>query len=179
MKAREIVLLVVAVLGLAASACASTGAYPRDFFIEMHYQRSFQSQEPPRLYPPPLAVPVSGREVPPGTFQEARELKDPLPSDPETLGKSGSLFLTDCAMCHGLAGRGDSFVAGEFQRSGIAPPADLGSQRVKDRPPGQVYWILTNGFGGMPPFGKLLTSEERWTLVRFVRFFAENSSALK
>jgi mono/diheme cytochrome c family protein len=28
---------------------------------------------------------------------------------------------------------------------------------------------MTNGLGGMPPFGNLLTDQERWTLVYFVR----------
>ncbi|MBI2858536.1 MAG: hypothetical protein HYX90_05600, partial [Chloroflexi bacterium] len=50
------------------AGCSSTGSYPRDLFIEMHYQRSFRSQEPPRLYPAPFAVPVTGRELPLGSF---------------------------------------------------------------------------------------------------------------
>jgi mono/diheme cytochrome c family protein len=29
--------------------------------------------------------------------------------------------------------------------------------------------VVTYGLGGMPPFGDLLTPDERWTLVQYVR----------
>lgn len=159
-------------LALLVSSCTSTGAYPRDFFFEMHYQQSYRAQEPPRLQPAPLAVPVTGREVDPGTFQEAEDLPNPVPLNPENRERARMLFAVNCAFCHGLSGRGDGVVAGMFQAAGAAPPVHFASQRVKARTPGQLYWVLTNGLGNMPPFGKLLTSEERWMLVHFIRSVA-------
>ncbi|MBI2858911.1 MAG: cytochrome c, partial [Chloroflexi bacterium] len=145
-----------------------------DLFIEMHYQRSFRSQEPPRLYPAPFAVPVTGRELPLGSFEESAGTPNPLPRE-QSLARSGPLFKVNCSPCHGLGARGDSFVADKFREAGGAAPADLGSQRVRARNQGQLYWIITNGLGEMPPFGRLLSPDERWTLVHFVSFFAENT----
>ncbi|MBI2957679.1 MAG: c-type cytochrome [Chloroflexi bacterium] len=154
---------------LLAAGCASTGAYPRDLFIEMHYQQSWRAQEPPRLYPAQGAVPVTGREVDPGSFEDARLMVNPVPLTPETLARGKDLFSIDCAVCHGPAGRGASVMASLFRAAAAAPPVDLAGERVKGRTPGQLYWVLTNGLGNMPPFGRLLTPEERWTLVHFVR----------
>ncbi len=72
-------------------------------------------------------------------------------------------------MCHGAQGRGDGSVTAYFQREGAPAPVDFASDRVKGRNEGQLFWVLTNGLGAMPPFGSLLTAEERWTLVYFVQ----------
>ena len=42
-------------------------------------------------------------------------------------------------------------------------------ERVTTRSDGEIYWILTNGSGNMPRFGNLLTPEERWELILFIR----------
>ncbi len=169
MRIKAFILGGVLAVALLGSSCASTGAYPRDLFIEMHYQQSYRAQEPPRLQPAPFAVPVTGREVDPGTFQEAAELPNPVPATPETMERARTLYAVNCATCHGPSGRGDSIIAGMFQSAGASPPVDLASPRVKARAPGQLYWILTKGLGDMPAFGNLLTSEERWMLVPFIR----------
>ncbi|MBI2918699.1 MAG: cytochrome c [Chloroflexi bacterium] len=159
-------------LGLVASACASTGAYPREVFTEMHYTQSYRSQEPPRLKPAPLSVPITGRAVEPATFLEAQETANPVPLTAGTMERARALYAVNCAMCHGAQGRGNSYIATLFGQAGTTPPVDFASDRVKARNPGQVYWFLTVGLGNMPPFGKLLTSEERWLLVHYVRSVA-------
>ena len=42
-------------------ACESTNTYPLDFFMEMHYQKSFRTLEPPRPESPQGIVPIEGR----------------------------------------------------------------------------------------------------------------------
>jgi mono/diheme cytochrome c family protein len=49
------------------------------------------------------------------------------------------------------------------------PPADYANPGVASLSDGQLYWVVTYGLGGMPPFGDLLTPDERWTLVQYVR----------
>lgn len=165
-----------------AAACSSTNTYPIDFFSEMHYQKSFRTGEPPRLDSPPGAVPITGGE-PAYTFEEARDLENPLAGDPQARERGAGLFAVNCAVCHGPEGRGDGQMAAWWRaRQGAVPPADLTSSVVANRTDGELYWILTNGFtspenqvqypGGltnMPAFGKLLTPEERWALVSYMR----------
>lgn len=181
-RPRTRVLLVGLLALVFAAGCSSTNTYPIDFFSEMHYQKSFRAQEPPRLDIPAGAVPITGGEVA-YTFEEARDLQNPLAGDPQARERGAQLYAVNCAVCHGTEGRGDGRMAALWStQQGAVPPADLTSTLVVGRTDGELYWILTNGFtspenqvafpGGltnMPAFGKLLTPEERWALVAYIR----------
>ncbi|MBF8304710.1 MAG: putative cytochrome c subfamily [Dehalococcoidia bacterium] len=149
------------------SGC-STGAYPLDVFPEGHYQQSFRSQEPPRLQPPTDSVPITGKEVT-YNFSEAGNLVNPVSASNEIMVKANQLYQLNCAVCHGASGRGDGPMTTYFQQAGAPPPIDYVSPRVKSRKEGELFWIITNGLGTMPRFGPLLTAEERWALVHFIR----------
>ena len=158
--------IMTSIFALILSGC-STGAYPVDVFPEGHYQQSYRSQEPPRLQPPTDSVPIAGKEIIYG-FAEAGNLTNPLSPTPETMAKATQIYQVNCAICHGISGRGDGPMAAYFQQSGAPPPLDYASPRVRSRKAGELYWIITNGLGVMPRFGPLLTVEERWALVHFI-----------
>ncbi len=175
-------LLATATLALVGSACVSTNTYPIDFFSEMHYQKSFRSQEPPRLDIPAGVVPISGGE-PDYTFEEARELENPFANDPQAAARGQQLYQLNCTQCHGAAGDGNAPMAVYWRLvEGAVPPANLKDPAVVARTDGELYWILTHGYSSaenrveyprglanMPAFGKLLTPEERWQLVTYIR----------
>jgi mono/diheme cytochrome c family protein len=102
-------------------------------------------------------------------------MTNPVQPSDQVRQHAQQLFRENCAMCHGAGGRGPATtpappaVLQHFQRAGRVPPADFASPRVRGRNDGQLHWILTNGLGGMPPFGNLLSEEERWALVHFIR----------
>jgi mono/diheme cytochrome c family protein len=146
------------------TACNS-GPYPADVFPEMHYAPSQRREEPRRLSPPPDAVPTSGGR-PAYTFDQAAGLTDPVPPSPE---RAAELYRVNCAMCHGQDGHGQGPVAHYFSDAGVVPPVDFATARVHARTDGQLYWILANGLGGMPAFGRLLTDEQLWLLVQAIR----------
>ncbi len=164
------------------AACSSTNTYPIDFFSEMHYQKSFRAQEPPRLDLPPGVVPITGGE-PAYTLEEARNLTNPLANDPQAAARGQQLFQVNCVACHGPQGDGKGPLAvywGLVQ--GAVPPANLKDPAVVNRTDGELYWILTNGYTSpqhqvqypdgltnMPAFGRLLTPEQRWELVAYLR----------
>ncbi len=179
----------VALLGvaLAAAACGqpgespfrSTGSYPFDIFQEMHYNQSFKAQEPPRLLPPADSVPVTGKEVPlPAIRSEAASLENPVVLDAASLERAGVLFHINCSACHGQTAGGDGFVGQRFVVYGVTSPPAFASDRVGALSPGEAFWSLTNGFGLMPPFGRLLTAEERWLLVHVIDLPAAERTAL-
>ena len=173
-----------AVVGVSLAGCAnaglSQGSYPIDFFTEMHYNPSFKVQEPPSLSAPREAVPITGREAS-YTLDQARELQNPLPADQATLSLGARVFEVNCAVCHGAAGQGDGPMRERLTTAGYGrTPADLtGSGPTVAKTDGEVYWIIARGFAGayglpaevfvMPPFAKLLTLEERWALLRYIR----------
>ena len=166
-------------IAVAAAGC-STGTYPLDFFWEMHYQQSYQSHEPPRLSPPVEAVPITGKEpVLPLTFDEADKLTNPLIQDGVRLGvdEGERLFAINCTMCHGSEGRGDGAVLltmMDTYKYEVKVPPDLTTVPFSD---GVIFAIISDrdivfsGIPGMvmPQFRRLLTAEERWMLVNYIR----------
>ncbi len=153
--------------GLALAGC-STGAYPLDIFPEMHYQQSFRVQEPPR--PPAAAgsVPVQGGE-PRYTFFEAQKLRNTLPATADNLARAKKLFQVNCQVCHGPQGRGNGPMTQYFQNAGERTPADFTSAAVKAKSDGELFWSISTGLGQMPPFQSLLSDQDRWILLLFVR----------
>jgi len=182
--ARHLVLGLLAGTALAVlgSACVSSNTYPIDFFSEMHYQKWFRAQEPPSLDVPAGVVPITGGE-PQYTLEEARNLQNPLANDPQAAARGQQLYAVNCVACHGPQGDGKgpmSVYWGVVQ--GAVPPTNLKDPAVVSRTDGELYWILTNGYTSpqnqvqyphnltnMPAFGKLLTPEQRWALVSYIR----------
>ena len=157
----------LAALALLGVAC-NPGAYPIDVFPEMHYEPAYRRLEPNRLPPPPGAVPITGGK-PAYTFDQAGGQTSPVPATADSLAAARASYGVNCAMCHGTSGHGDSAVAAYLRGAGVVPPVDFASARVRGRSDGQLYWLITNGIGNMPPFHDLLTEEEVWSLVTYVR----------
>ncbi|MBI4498519.1 MAG: cytochrome c [Chloroflexi bacterium] len=172
-------------LGLLATGC-STGAYPVDFFPEMHYQQSFRAQEPARLQAPLDSVPTENswpagsfvRQELPVNLGTGRDLRNPLSRTPQNLETGQRLFAVNCAPCHGTQGKGDGPLAQYFQAAGPQVPVDLTGARGMAWNEGQLYAIITNGqpagwfdqpAAKMPPFQDLLTPDERWLIVMAVQ----------
>ena len=162
------VALVAVSLMLLLSGCAG-GKYIFDVFPEMHYAPSYRSQEPPVRDVPPGAVPVA-QTVP---------IPNPLTFYPPQPESAERLYQINCVPCHGLSGKGDGLIAPHFRAAGALPPADLTSSAIQQRSDDSLYETLTIGkydpqsMVGMPPFGSLLTPDERRALVEYVRQLGE------
>jgi mono/diheme cytochrome c family protein len=135
-------------------------------FPEMHYSPAVRRGEPSRMSPPPDAVPISGAR-PAYTFDEASTLRAPAVISHDASGSE--LYRVNCSMCHAADGRGQTLISDRFRAAGAIPPVDLTSARVRNRTDGQLYWLIGNGIGNMPPFGSLLTESELWAIVAFIR----------
>ena len=167
-KLRLLALLVL--LGALASGCAN-GTYPLDFFYEMHYQQSFHSHEPPRLSPPADAVPITGKETLP--------TENPIPG--RRVEEGARLFAANCVFCHGQDGKGTGPVLtimkqqynyGTDERPYTITP-DLTDDFVKNQPDIALFGWITNGVTVMPSFTRLLSVEERWLLVNYIRSLSD------
>ncbi len=81
------------------------------------------------------------------------------------------LYPTHCATCHGARGQGDGPAAKRL----AVPPADLTAAHLWDHSDGELFWWLSHGMdnpeGGlaMPGFADVLTEDERWALIDWVR----------
>jgi putative copper export protein/mono/diheme cytochrome c family protein len=88
-----------------------------------------------------------------------------------------ALFLQNCVACHGLAGEGNGPAAAGLH----IKPADLTQPHLQQHTDGDLFWFVTHGIddpeGGlaMPGFAHALSSNDRWSLVEYVR--ARNAGA--
>ncbi len=76
---------------------------------------------------------------------------------------SRSLYINNCARCHGADGKGDTELGKLYGSS------NLTTRKVKRMSKKRMTQIIRNGVGGMPAFGKKLSNREITSLVNYVR----------
>ncbi len=160
-------LAAVAASALALAGC-SKGTYAVELFPEQHYQQSTRIQEPPRQYPYPGAVPITGREAPVDA-QNAARLANPLPRSQQVVARGAELFRVNCAMCHGPRASGDGAVGAILVENGYLRPPNLTAAGTQGRSDGEIYAIVTNGILVMPTFKNMLKESDRWAIVQYLR----------
>jgi mono/diheme cytochrome c family protein len=126
---------------------------------------------PPRGNPQ-NSVPVQGALVPgflvsrqglPGTIDSMATLANPVAADARSLDNGRKLYQINCAVCHGVAGRGD----GPAVRYGMAG-IGLVQSPARDRSDGYIWGMIRNGRGLMPPYNRI-EELERWDVVNYLR----------
>jgi len=83
------------------------------------------------------------------------------------LDNAQNVFGSECATCHGNDGRTPTDLG-----RGLYPRApDLGSNEAQHWSDPEMFWVIRNGIRltGMPAFGKQLTDQETWSIVRYLR----------
>lgn len=90
----------------------------------------------------------------------------PVPVTRALLERGRDRFSITCAACHGLAGDGNTAVAHAMERR---RPPSLHDQRLRAESPGDVFRIITVGYGLMPSYAGLLDVDDRWAVVAYVR----------
>lgn len=128
---------------------------------DMVEQPSFQPQEAPRLHSPEGSIPRKSRSV----------LLSPPPQTLDRVARGAALFDINCAHCHGKVGLGDGPVAPHL----VLPPFNLRAAQTQQRSAEEIYEIVTDGRIVMPAFTGVLSAEERWAVVYFVKSFGENN----
>lgn len=157
----------------------STGAYKIDVFQEMHYNQTYKSQEPPRILPPEDSIPISGGlSAMPESRADAANLTNPLESSGQVLSRAALTYNVNCASCHGDTAEGDGYVGLKFVEYGAPQPPAFSSSRIMDLQSGETYHSITQGYGYMPAFGKLLTDQDRWGLIRLIELQPDKRLAL-
>lgn len=93
----------------------------------------------------------------------AREMPKavPVPADETNLASGATIYREHCAVCHGLPGQKQTFIAaGEYPH----PPKLMEGKGVTDDEPGETYWKVANGIRltGMPGFHSTLSETQIW-----------------
>jgi mono/diheme cytochrome c family protein len=85
-----------------------------------------------------------------------RSRVNPVADKADAIAAGRVLYQDRCAQCHGANAEG----------RGKRPP--LRSARVAGASDGELFWLLTNGYRGMPRWSRV-PEPERWQIVAYLR----------
>ena len=83
----------------------------------------------------------------------------------ESAKRGAKIFKTRCMICHGVEGKGDG-IGGKALNP---KPQNLTSAMVQSQADGEIFWKVTNGRNDMIKWGPILSEEQRWDVVNYVR----------
>src|SRR6185369_2281173 len=95
-----------------------------------------------------------------GPDPAAKKLKNPVPSNSESIAAGQQLYGKYCRFCHGADAKGN----GSMAPKGTHPP-DLTSGKVQDLTDGEIFAVIRDGTGPhqeMKPFKGKMQEQEMW-----------------
>jgi mono/diheme cytochrome c family protein len=101
---------------------------------------------------------------------EAKNMKNPVPSNEATLAAGKVLYTDKCASCHGDTGDGKG---PEAEMYAVSPADFRDFNLMSEMTDGELFWKITEGRRPMPSFKKQFADEQRWQLVNYIRTFAK------
>ena len=90
---------------------------------------------------------------------------NPIPFSEAVLKEGETLYMNNCSHCHGKTGLGDGPI-GQKQPA-LVPPAY--NKDLKDRPAGQIFYVITYGRNMMGPHASIISKIDRWKIVHYVQ----------
>jgi mono/diheme cytochrome c family protein len=110
-----------------------------------------------------LILPKEQREV-------AARRPNPVKPSPESVNVGRQHYVTFCAPCHGLEGKGG--VSGPVATKFIPTPDLTSADLQRLRTDGYWHSYIVAGGAVMPAYSEALSSEEAWHIVNFLRSLA-------
>jgi hypothetical protein len=84
---------------------------------------------------------------------------------PALMHRGRERFDVFCSPCHGRLGDGNGMAA----QRGVRWPPSFHTDRARRLPPGYVFAVITNGFGGMPDYSDQIPPDDRWAIIAYLR----------
>jgi putative copper resistance protein D len=100
-----------------------------------------------------------------------------VPYAAASIVRGAAVYAENCALCHGAMGHGDGPVAAGLS----VRPADLTEPHLFAHSPGDLFWWVSHGRddGVMPGFAGVLSANQRWDVINFIRARAAGVLARK
>ncbi len=113
-----------------------------------------------------------------GTYTGKRE-KDtdfitsfPFPIDKAVVKRGQERFNIYCSPCHGQLGNGNGMIV----QRGFKKAASFYEERVRNKPLGYYYDVITNGFGAMAGYSAQVNVRDRWAIISYIKALQETQS---
>jgi mono/diheme cytochrome c family protein len=97
--------------------------------------------------------------------ESAKHKKNPVVADEAGIAAGKKVYDKECFSCHGKKGRGDGPNSATLEK----PPGDLPSAKVQSQTDGELFWKITEGKKPMPATKLVLSDEQRWQVVNYIR----------
>lgn len=92
--------------------------------------------------------------------------KNPVEINPRNISVGKSIYINSCAACHGAKADG----------KGLLASADLISDTVQTQTDGTIFYKIRSGRNKMPPFKGILSDNELWSVINYLRILVNPSS---
>lgn len=97
----------------------------------------------------------------------------PLEVNEALIERGEQRFNINCAVCHGPAAAGD----GIAKKFGLVTVASLQDERIRTMPDGQIFNTITNGKNTMGAYGPMVSVEDRWAIISYLRVLQKSQNA--
>jgi hypothetical protein len=150
-----------------------------DYFPDMAYSKAYETYAPNPNFADSttLQLPVAGtisREAEnypykknDADMKKAASMKNPFSPDSQNLDRGKAVYENVCLQCHGpnADGKGHLYVSGKY----LFPPANLMSPKIVQKTDGEMYHVITVGYGIMEPHGIIVRPDDRWKVIMYIR----------
>jgi mono/diheme cytochrome c family protein len=92
----------------------------------------------------------------------------PIPVTAELLERGQQRFTISCSPCHGQLGDGKG-ITSKFGMAVIGDLHDTKTRKVVQQADGELFNTITYGKNLMGAYGGLITVEDRWAIIAYVR----------
>lgn len=101
-------------------------------------------------------------------------MTNPVKPTTESLARAKQIYSWDCALCHGAngSGKGDVALEQKLDLMDLRDPASL-----KPWTDGQLFYIIRNGRGKMPPEDGRAKDDEVWNIIIYLHSMSKNQVA--
>lgn len=97
--------------------------------------------------------------------EAALKVKNPVKADDASIKEGKDLYSQHCKSCHGPKGKGDGPKAEKLDIS----CGDFSSDEFAKVSDAEAFWKTTEGRKPMPSFKEKLGTNERWSVINYVR----------
>ncbi len=100
-------------------------------------------------------------------LKAGESLENPLQATAANRARGKEVYRIYCSSCHG--DRGDGLGLLYTSRKYPYPPASLLSEKMRTAPDGEIYHVISVGWGIMAEHGSMIKPDDRWKAVLYVR----------
>ena len=101
---------------------------------------------------------------------EAAGYKSTKKPDAASIAAGKKVYLKYCYLCHGEKGDGKGASSRTLQ---MQPASFTNKARMKAQSDGALAWKILNGRGPMPSWAPVLSEDEIWNVINYIRQFAK------